>query len=109
MKQAQSSRLISAARRRAYDILYRVEARLAHASVLLATTRESEMSREDRALAQEIVLGVLRWQRALDYFIERETGRAAERFDLPVLIALRIGLYQIRYLDRVPRRAAVNE
>jgi 16S rRNA (cytosine967-C5)-methyltransferase len=67
------------------------------------------MSREDRALAQEIVLGVLRWQRALDYFIELETGRAAERFDLPVLIALRIGLYQIRYLDRVPRRAAVNE
>jgi 16S rRNA (cytosine967-C5)-methyltransferase len=81
----------------------------AYASVLVAALGESDLSREDRALAQEIVLGVLRWQQSLDYFIERYSQRAVDRLDLPVLIALRIGLYQLRYLARIPQSAAVNE
>jgi 16S rRNA (cytosine967-C5)-methyltransferase len=108
MNPKQSSRSVSPARRRAYDILRRVEAERAYASVLLAGA-ESDLSRENRALAQELVLGVLRWQRSLDYFIERYSERAIGRFDLSVLIALRIGLYQLRYLKRVPQSAAVNE
>ena len=108
MNPKQSSRSVSPARRRAYDILRRVETERAYASVLLAGA-ESDLSREDRALAQEIVLGVLRWQRSLDYFIERYSERAIGRLDLSVLIALRIGLYQIRYLTRVPQSAVVNE
>lgn len=109
MNQRQGSKPISAARRRAYDILYRVEGEQAYASVLLAALSDSSLSREDRALAQEIVLGVLRWRRALDYLIERHTGRSIEELDLPVAIALRIGLYQIRHLARIPHSAAVNE
>ncbi|HJZ67671.1 MAG TPA: 16S rRNA (cytosine(967)-C(5))-methyltransferase RsmB [Blastocatellia bacterium] len=109
MNQRQGSKPISAARRRAYDILYRVEAEQAYASVLLAAISDSKLSREDRALTQEIVLGVLRRRRLLDYFVERYTGRSIEQLDLPVVIALRIGLYQIRYLARIPRSAAVNE
>ena len=109
MHQGQRSKQIGAARRRAYDILYRVEVEQAYASVLLAAIPDSSLSREDRALAQEIVLGVLRWQRTLDYFIERDTGRSIERLDLPVVIALRMGLYQIRHLARIPRSAAVND
>src|SRR5213592_530734 len=108
MNPKQSSRSVSPARRRAYDILRRVETECAYASVLLAGT-ESDLSREDRGLAQEIVLGVLRWQRSLDDFIERYSGRPIVRFDLSVLIALRIGLYQLRYLTRIPQSAAVNE
>jgi 16S rRNA (cytosine967-C5)-methyltransferase len=70
---------------------------------------ESDLSREDRALAQEITLGVLRWQGLLDYFY-RAVLRAPDcAFDSPVLIALRIGLYQLRHLTRVPQSAAVNE
>ncbi|MEK6325685.1 MAG: 16S rRNA (cytosine(967)-C(5))-methyltransferase RsmB [Acidobacteriota bacterium] len=109
MNPKQSSRSVSPARRRAYDILFRVEMERAYASVLAAALAEPNLSREDRALAQEIVLGVLRWQRSLDYFIERYSGRPINRFDLPVLIALRIGLYQLRFLDRIPQSAAVNE
>ena len=108
MNPKQSSRSVSPARRRAYDILRRVETERAYASVLLAAA-EPDLSREDRALAQEIVLGVLRWQRSLDYFIERYSERPIGRFDLSVLIALRLGLYQLRYLTRVPQSAAVNE
>jgi 16S rRNA (cytosine967-C5)-methyltransferase len=52
---------------------------------------------------------VLRWQKSLDYFIEQYGSRPTGRLDLPVLLALRIGLYQIRYLSRVPDRAAIND
>lgn len=100
---------MSPARTRAYDILRRVETEFAYASVLVSALVESDLSREDRALAQEIVLGVIRWRRSLDYFIERYSGRSIERIDLPVLISLRIGLYQLRFLERIPQSAAVNE
>jgi 16S rRNA (cytosine967-C5)-methyltransferase len=100
---------VSPARRAAFDILKQVEEQHAYASVRVAALPESDLSREDRALAQEIILGVLRWQRALDYFIERYSERSIARLDLGVLIALRVGLYQLRYLSRVPQSAAVNE
>ena len=103
------SESVSPARRAAFDILSQVESKHAYGSVLLAGLSESDWSREDRALAQEIVLGVLRWQGTLDYFIERYSERPVTRLDLPVLIALRIGIYQLRHLSRIPQSAAVNE
>jgi len=109
MNPKQGKLSISPARRAAFDILRRVEAEHAYASVLIAQLPASNLSREDRSLAQEITLGVLRRQKSLDYFIERYSHRNAARLDLPVLIALRIGLYQLRYLNRIPERAAVNE
>jgi 16S rRNA (cytosine967-C5)-methyltransferase len=109
MKSRSSKPAISPARRAAFDILRRVEVAGAYASVLVAELPASGMSREDRALAQEITLGVLRWQRTLDYFIERYSRRLPDRLDPEVLIALRMGIYQLRHLTRVPDRAAVNE
>jgi 16S rRNA (cytosine967-C5)-methyltransferase len=100
---------ISPARRAAFDVLRRVEAEGAYSSPLVAALSESDLSREDRSLAQEITLGVLRWQKSLDYFIERYSRRKAASLDLPVLIALRTGLYQLRHLTRIPASAAVNE
>ena len=100
---------ISPARRAAFDTLRRVEAEGAYSSPLVAALSESDLSREDRALAQEITLGVLRWQKSLDYCIERYSRRKAASLDLPVLIALRMGLYQLRHLTRIPASAAVNE
>jgi 16S rRNA (cytosine967-C5)-methyltransferase len=98
---------ISPARRAAFDILRRVETEGSYASVLLAAI--NNLSREDRALAQELTLGVLRQQKTLDYFIERYTQRKIKKLDLPVVLALRLGLYQIRFLSRIPQSAAVNE
>ncbi|HWO00905.1 MAG TPA: 16S rRNA (cytosine(967)-C(5))-methyltransferase RsmB [Blastocatellia bacterium] len=100
---------ISPARRAAFEILRRVATEGSYASVLIASLPDTSLSREDRALAQEITLGVLRWQRALDYFIERYAARPVRRLDVQVVIALRMGLYQLRYLARVPSSAAVNE
>ena len=109
MNPKQGKPSVSPARRAAFDILRRVEQDGAYAAVLIARLPESNLSREDRSLAQEITLGVLRHQKSLDYFIERYSRRPASRLDLPVLIALRMGLYQLRHLTRIPQRAAVNE
>jgi 16S rRNA (cytosine967-C5)-methyltransferase len=98
---------VSPARRAAFDILRRVEAEGSYASALVASL--NNLSREDRGLAQEITLGVLRQQKSLDYFIEKYTQRQIKKMDLPVILALRLGLYQIRFLSRIPQSAAVNE
>ncbi|MGA2900762.1 MAG: transcription antitermination factor NusB, partial [Candidatus Acidiferrales bacterium] len=64
---------------------------------------------DDAALATELTLGVLRWRGLLDFFLERSLKKPVARLDLPVAIALRMGLYQLRFLGRIPARAAVNE
>jgi len=62
---------------------------------------------EDRALCQELVYGVVRWQKTLDWLIARKTG-GREQHPL-VHILLQLGLYQLFWLERVPDHAAVHE
>jgi 16S rRNA (cytosine967-C5)-methyltransferase len=107
-KSGGESRVVSPARRAAFEILRRVEDEGAFASVLLAAGDE-EMRAEDRALCYELVMGVLRWQLWLDALIEHYAGRKAETLDEPVRRALRLGLYQLRFLTRIPASAIVNE
>ena len=64
---------------------------------------------EDAGLATELALGVLRWQRLLDFVIDRYLKKPANTADVEVRIALRLGVYQLLFLDRVPARAAVHE
>jgi 16S rRNA (cytosine967-C5)-methyltransferase len=52
---------------------------------------------------------VLRWQAWLDKVVEHFSKRRVETLDLPVRVALRMGLYQLRFLSRIPASAAVNE
>ncbi len=63
----------------------------------------------DRALARELIFGVLRWRRSLDFALDTYCRRPVATLDPPVRIALRLGLYQLRFLDRVPARAAVHD
>ena len=98
---------VSPARRAAFDILRRV-AGGAFSSVLLAS-EEPNLKPADRALTHELVLGVLRWQAFLDKLVEHFSNRSVESLDLPVRIALRLALYQLRFLSRIPASAAVNE
>jgi 16S rRNA (cytosine967-C5)-methyltransferase len=100
---------VSAARKIAFEVLSRVAAEDAYASELLHARLDTSIRPEDAALATEITLGVLRWQRLLDTLLARHTKKPIQRLDVPVAIALRIGLYQIRLLERVPHRAAVSE
>src|SRR5271167_4828776 len=101
---------VSPARAAAFDALLRVERDAAFATDALDSRLEqAQAKREDAALATELVMGVLRWQRLLDFLISRFADRAADSLDREVLLALRLGLYQLRYLSRVPAAAAVNE
>jgi 16S rRNA (cytosine967-C5)-methyltransferase len=102
-----TTKQISPARRVAFDILREVEAG-GFSSILLAAD-EPKLKSVDRALAHELVLGVLRWQLWLDKVIEHFAKRRIETLDVPVRLALRLGLYQVRFLTRVPAAAAVNE
>lgn len=101
--------LLSPARVAAYEVLERVITQNAFASNLLSTSRYDKLSREDRALLQELTMGVLRWQGRLDFLIERHTRREIDKLDLEAVIALRLGLYQLLYLTRIPAFAAINE
>ena len=65
------------------------------------------LSAADRGLCQEIVYGVVRWQATLDWLIARKTQGRTQKPGLQDL--LRLGLYQIFWLDRIPDHAAVNE
>jgi 16S rRNA (cytosine967-C5)-methyltransferase len=100
---------VSAARKIAYDVLRRVEAEGAYATDVLHTDLGAGVRADDAALATEIALGVLRWRGLLDFLLQRALKKPVERLDLPVAIALRMGLYQLRFLERIPARAAVNE
>ena len=96
---------ISPARLAAFNILRQVETR-AFSSIVLAA-EEPRLQPSDRALCHELVLGVLRWQLLLDKIVEHFSKRRVE--DQAVRIALRLGLYQLRFLTRIPASAAVNE
>ena len=65
------------------------------------------LSAVDRRLCQELVYGVVRWQATLDWLVARKTGNRSQKPALQRL--LRLGLYQIFWLDRIPAHAAVNE
>ncbi len=100
---------VSPARAAAFETLMRVEKRESYASELLHSSRYSKFSSEDHGLLTELAMGVLRWRSVLDGRIAQFSTQPLARFDLEVLTALRIGAYQLLYLDRIPRHAAINE
>ena len=100
---------VSPARAAAFDILLRVERESSYASELLHSPTYEQLSTPDHALATELVMGVLRWRSRLDDEIASASSQAIPRLDLEVLLALRLAVYQFRWLDRIPQRAALHE
>jgi len=100
---------VSPSRQIALEVLRRVEAEGAYASDVLHAELNASVKPADAALATEITMGVLRWRRLLDFLLERALKKPIERLDLPVALALRMGTYQLRFLEKIPARAAVNE
>ena len=124
---------ISPARAAAIEILMRIEETDAYASEMLHSARFTKLAAADHGLTTELVMGVLRWRSVLDETIadfsslpsanplppnQRRSAAPQSagtpsgprlRFDLEVLTALRLGTYQLLFLDRIPRHAAVHE
>ncbi len=101
--------MIAPARLAAYETLRAVDQRSADLPAALARARTSLPDERDRALAGEIATGTLRWQAAFDRVIAVYAGRPLERLDAEVVLILRLTLFQLLHLDRVPASAAVND
>jgi 16S rRNA (cytosine967-C5)-methyltransferase len=90
----------------AFEILRKVEAG-GYASDLLLD-RTATLDSRDAGLAAEVVFGVLRYRAQLDHLIAHYSGKRG-KLDIEVRIALRMAVYQLRHLDRIPPHAAVGE
>ncbi|MEL6929421.1 MAG: 16S rRNA (cytosine(967)-C(5))-methyltransferase [Cyanobacteria bacterium J06600_6] len=76
--------------------------------VLKSASREGDISQTDRSFACELVYGIVRRQRTLDSLIDALGKKKAAQQPPALRIILHLGLYQLRYLDRIPPSAAVN-
>jgi 16S rRNA (cytosine967-C5)-methyltransferase len=100
---------ITAARLAAFEILKLVGEGKGHSDELLHSARMEALSPEDRHLTTALVMGVLRWQIALDARVRGLLQRPEQRLAEPVAIALRMGAFQLLHLDRIPAHAALSE
>jgi len=99
---------VAPARRAAYEVLRRVFEDDAYADRALRSASEG-LEERDVALARRLAYGAVQRVRTLDHAIETLGKRPVRKLDPPVRAALRLGAYQLGYLDGVPRYAAVNE
>jgi 16S rRNA (cytosine967-C5)-methyltransferase len=100
---------VSPARKAAFDVLLAVERGKAHADDLLRSKAIDALSPADRHLATTLVLGVLRWQIRLDEQLKLLMKKPGAKLDPEVSIALRMGAFQLQFLDRVPAHAAIDQ
>lgn len=103
------SAAISPARLAAAEILEEIAATGAHSDDLLHGPRLRSLSQLDRDLTTALVLGVLRWQIALDGRIRPLLSRPDLKLAAPVQIVLRLGAFQVLHMERIPVHAALNE
>jgi 16S rRNA (cytosine967-C5)-methyltransferase len=102
-------RVISDARLLAFEALIEVEESGAYSNLLLPKLlSKSELPKVDKAFAAELVYGSLRLKARHDLYISKASTRSLEDIDTKVLIALRLGVHQLKEM-RVPSHAAINE
>jgi 16S rRNA (cytosine967-C5)-methyltransferase len=98
---------VSPARRAAYDVVRRVFEQGAYADRAFRSAARG-LDQRERRFAQQLVYGTVHRVRALDHAIETLGRRPVRKLDQPVRAALRLGAYQLGYLD-VPPHAAANQ
>ena len=102
---------IISARRLALEVLEKVETRGAYADISLGRTlrKSRSLTSTDKAFITELVYGTLRWRGKIDWIINRFSKIPTKRLDPRTLQIIRLGVYQLLFLDKVPAFAAVNE
>lgn len=105
----QQAKPVSPARWAAFRVLLQVETTSAHSDDLLHGAELRKLSQADRNLATALVMGVLRWEIALDAELAKLLARPDQPLPAEVRIALRMGAFQLRHMDRVPPHAALSE
>jgi 16S rRNA (cytosine967-C5)-methyltransferase len=101
--------VIAVARIAAYETVLAVTTGAADLPSALARARAPLADDRDRALAGEIATGAIRWQAAADHLVREFSGRPPSKLDVEILVVLRIGVFQLLHLDRVPASAVVDD
>jgi 16S rRNA (cytosine967-C5)-methyltransferase len=100
---------IAPARRAAFNILRKVGRSRGNSDTLLHSLQVNELSEQDRNLCTTLVLGTLRWQLVLDAECRKFLARPDLTLPDDALLSLRVGAYQLLFLDRIPSHAALFE
>ncbi|MGE5654573.1 MAG: 16S rRNA (cytosine(967)-C(5))-methyltransferase RsmB [Bacillota bacterium] len=102
--------VLSSPRAVALTVLHQVEVDDAYVNIALSQAlRSHRLAPADRALATELAYGAVKYQLTLDHWISRLSSRPVEGLSPWVRVALRLGLYQLLFLNRIPPHAAVAE
>jgi len=101
--------VIAPARQAAYEALCRIELRQAHSDDVLNSEIISQLEVRDRNLATEIAYGTLRWRAWLDYLLKGAVSRPWDSVTSRIRILLRLSLYQMSRMDRMPDHAIIND
>ena len=104
--------MIDLARETALKILYKIEKEGAYSNIALdeeIRNNRKKLSEKDIGLISEIVYGTITWKLTLDEIIKKYSKIRLKKISLWILNILRIGIYQIIFLDKIPKSAAVNE
>lgn len=97
-------------RKLAFDLLVRAERSKQYSNIVLDNALGScDLSDADKRLASSLFYGVTEKRISLDHIISKLSSRPLSELDLNVLTALRMGIYQLEFLDRIPPHAAINE
>ena len=98
------------ARAAAIQVVFEVNERDAYSNIALANVlRNKKLSDIDRRFCTELVYGTVKAGQSIDWIIEKYVTRSLKQIDPKILAILRVGMYQIFFLDRVPNSAVVNE
>lgn len=97
------------AREVAFNILYDIYLNGAFSNISIKKNLEVELNNKDESLVREIVYGVLENELYIDYIIAKASNIKLRKIHNKILIILKIGVYQLLFMDRIPDSAAVNE
>ncbi len=101
--------MIAPARETSYDLLCAIELRQAHSDDVLNSPALARLEPRDRNLVTQIVYGTLRWQVWLDYVLGQAIARPWQTVHAKARIILRMSLYQMSRMDRVPDHAVIHD
>jgi 16S rRNA (cytosine967-C5)-methyltransferase len=101
--------LIAPARLAAYELLHRIELKQEHSDDALNSEVVGHLEPRDRNLVTEIVYGTLRWRGWLDYILEGVIARDWEAVEHNARILLRLSLYQMSRMNRIPDHALIHD
>ena len=100
---------MKSARETALLILYKTEFEGAYPNLELKTGLPSQMEQRDKSFVTALVYGVISKRLTLDYIIEQHSKIKLKKLSKYIHLILRMGLYQIFFMDKIPQSAAVNE